>query len=395
MVREWKKAALALGCVLGAASVVWAATPETVTYKGTLTDNGQPAPNGTYSIRYQLWDAATAGTMVSQIPAHAVTVSGGQFTDDIGGLFGVSHAAGFLAVSVQPPSGGAFDDLPRVRISAVPYAVRASVADLAEGVDWTNVHNAPSTTGATGPTGPIGPTGLTGATGNTGLTGPTGRTGSTGPTGPTGPNGAQGTTGPTGPTGHTGLTGPTGPTGSQGLPGNSVVGASIAGNANCPYGGSSFTVGGTTTYACNGSKVLAVTNSNISTTILTAACQAYVGSKTDIVVPGPGTVLVRANVQVYVNHVTGTSDVIRLAVSDVSADCGFGAARTLITIPASHPTFTGEQYAAYVAESFPVTTAGTYSYYVNGVNDSGAGTTAGVDRDSLWYSSMTVEFIPN
>ena len=44
-----------------------------------------------------------------------------------------------------------------------------------------------------------------------------------------------------------------GPRGVQGIPGQSVVNVPLpVGDSNCPHGGSSFTVGSTTTYACNG-----------------------------------------------------------------------------------------------------------------------------------------------
>lgn len=65
-----------------------------------------------------------------------------------------------------------------------------------------------------------------------------------------------GVAGPMGPTGPIGLTGPTGQTGAigpQGVPGESVIGESLAlSDDNCPYGGSRFTLAGAVTYACNG-----------------------------------------------------------------------------------------------------------------------------------------------
>ena len=80
--------------------------------------------------------------------------------------------------------------------------------------------------------------------------------GPAGPKGDTGPQGATGPAGPQGPQGAKGDDGPPGPKGDAGPPGaagTSVVSAVLpTGDANCPHGGSSFTVGATTTYACNG-----------------------------------------------------------------------------------------------------------------------------------------------
>jgi len=61
--------------------------------------------------------------------------------------------------------------------------------------------------------------------------------------------GLPGAAGAPGAQGEPGLAGAPGP---PGLPGQSVVGMSLAvGHVKCPYGGSAFTVGGDTTYACN------------------------------------------------------------------------------------------------------------------------------------------------
>ena len=105
-------------------------------------------------------------------------------------------------------------------------------------------------TGATGPGGPAGPQGLPGTKGDKG---------DTGATGPAGPQGLQGTKGDKGDTGNTGAqglagaNGLAGATGATGPAGNSVTIAALAVNdTHCPSGGSSFTVGTLTTYACNG-----------------------------------------------------------------------------------------------------------------------------------------------
>lgn len=107
-----------------------------------------------------------------------------------------------------------------------------------------------------GPTGPQGPQGTQGPKGDTGLQGATGSQGLTGAQGPQGATGAQGATGGPGPTGAQGLTGAKGDTGDMGTagtPGESVAVLALAvGDLNCPRGGSSFSVGHSTTYACNG-----------------------------------------------------------------------------------------------------------------------------------------------
>jgi hypothetical protein len=98
-----------------------------------------------------------------------------------------------------------------------------------------------------GDQGPKGDTGSTGATGAQGLKGDTGSTGATGAQGLKGDTGGQGLPGDKGDTGQTGNTGKTGD------PGTSVTVLALAvGDANCPHGGSQFTLGTVSAYACNG-----------------------------------------------------------------------------------------------------------------------------------------------
>lgn len=82
-----------------------------------------------------------------------------------------------------------------------------------------------------------------------------GAKGQRGPAGPRGPEGKQGPAGEQGPAGPEGKAGLDGKIGTNGANGESVTVASLAkGNAQCKEGGSSFAVGGATTYACNGAE---------------------------------------------------------------------------------------------------------------------------------------------
>jgi hypothetical protein len=71
-----------------------------------------------------------------------------------------------------------------------------------------------------------------------------------------GEDGAKGDTGATGAIGPQGAVGSQGPQGPVGLPGDdglSVIGSTLGiGDPDCPFGGSMFVSGGTTTFACNG-----------------------------------------------------------------------------------------------------------------------------------------------
>jgi hypothetical protein len=95
-----------------------------------------------------------------------------------------------------------------------------------------------------GPQGKPGPAGRPGVAGKDGRPGPAGAAGAQGPAGPAG---AQGPAGPAG-AGSAGPAGPAGPAGASVIKIDIPLGADACGGR----GGASFTVGGQTSYACNG-----------------------------------------------------------------------------------------------------------------------------------------------
>jgi hypothetical protein len=93
----------------------------------------------------------------------------------------------------------------------------------------------------------VGPQGKPGPAGRPGPAGKDGRPGPAGPAGAQGPAGPAGAQGPAGPAGA-GSAGPAGPAGASVFTDTIRVGAEACDG----LGGASFTVGGQTTYACNG-----------------------------------------------------------------------------------------------------------------------------------------------
>jgi Collagen triple helix repeat (20 copies) len=91
-----------------------------------------------------------------------------------------------------------------------------------------------------------------GATGPHGVPGPRGPAGATGARGANGIAGGQGAAGATGARGATGIAGAQGPAGARGPGGSSVTSSPLSvGDPNCNWGGSSFNISSTTSYACN------------------------------------------------------------------------------------------------------------------------------------------------
>jgi len=99
------------------------------TYQGRLADNGAAA-NGTYDLRFTLYDALTSGSAVAGPVTNATTsVSNGVFTVTLDFGTGVFPGpARWLEIGVRPGgSANAYTVLtPRQPITATPYSITAS-----------------------------------------------------------------------------------------------------------------------------------------------------------------------------------------------------------------------------------------------------------------------------
>jgi hypothetical protein len=122
--------------VCAAAPRCYAAAPRTLDFQGTLTNsvNQSPRPDGTYSVTFRLFDAATGGTALWTEANKAVTISGGHGLFDT--LLGSPTSFGSLAfdkpyfLEVQV-AGEPAAMTPRLPLAAVPYALHADAAPLA------------------------------------------------------------------------------------------------------------------------------------------------------------------------------------------------------------------------------------------------------------------------
>ena len=218
--------------------------------------------------------------------------------------------------------------------------------------------------GPAGPQGECGPQGLLGPQGEPGTNGAPGADGAQGPAGADGircwdlnQNGTpdlsedlngdmavdvQDCTGPRGPEGPMGLQGPPGLQGPQGQQGPPGPGSLMA-------------------YDELDSQVA-----------IGSICTHYVGAEVTISVPGPGTIVVSAVVQVQVDHTSSSADdIVFLVVSAMTTDCALAPSTAVVNVIA------GEPIGAYaktvpIMRGFAVNAAGTYTYNVNGVMWMGA-----------------------
>ena len=146
-----------LTALLALAANVALAQTSTITYQGRLTDGGTAA-NGTYDLRFTLWDAVISG---NQIPVGSpitltktgVNVTNGVFTVQLD--FGASSFPGadrYLEISVKHPADAAYTPLvPRQQLTSSPYAIRtlsAATADSAPAGTLTGTTLNSSVTGS-------------------------------------------------------------------------------------------------------------------------------------------------------------------------------------------------------------------------------------------------------
>ncbi len=119
--------------LLGLSCTAYAQVPRTISYQGILTDaQGNLVPDGNHQLTLNFYDAATNGTALFT-ETQAVPVVNGVFNVIIGSVTPLPASlafdrAYFLGVRVD---GGA-ELSPRTPLTAVPYALRAATADVAQ-----------------------------------------------------------------------------------------------------------------------------------------------------------------------------------------------------------------------------------------------------------------------
>ncbi len=128
-----------------AGAAAWAGVPSGITYQGRLTDGlGVPVADGTYSLKFVIYNAGSGGAILWDNGYGPVTVTGGQFTYVLGSYVPLpvnlfADTSRWLGVTVS----GGVEMTPRVRLLGTPYAHQARAADSAGTVHWSNVQGLP------------------------------------------------------------------------------------------------------------------------------------------------------------------------------------------------------------------------------------------------------------
>jgi len=124
-------AALILATAHGVAQ---AQVPKLIRYQGTLTDASNVPLEGTYTLRFRLYDAVTAGALLWDETQTGIAVSRGVFNVLLGNVTALNLAFDKdYWLSTEVSAGGEL--APRQRLTSVPYAYRAeTVNGLGDGL---------------------------------------------------------------------------------------------------------------------------------------------------------------------------------------------------------------------------------------------------------------------
>lgn len=108
--------------------------PRVIAYRGTLDHNGAPV-NGTRTMTFRLFAAASGGSALWTETVNAVALSQGQFSVNLGtttalGSAVLGQTTLWLEVVIQDPVAGDVVLPTRQRLFANPYALRAAEAQM-------------------------------------------------------------------------------------------------------------------------------------------------------------------------------------------------------------------------------------------------------------------------
>jgi hypothetical protein len=135
--------------------------------------------------------------------------------------------------------------------------------------------------------------------------------------------------------------------------------------------------------------VLTATDNAVGgSTVIGSTVTHFPDTDVAVTVPGPGLVVVTASVTVYIEHTQGTADNCHLWVSESPTASGNYA--TYISVPSTAPDwYPGTVVTKTVIERYPVTTSGTYHYYVTAMMADGASS-----YDQFGLASMHAVYYP-
>lgn len=331
------------------------------TYQGQLKQGVSPV-NANCDLQFGLWDSASnlTGQIGTSLSKPNVQVSNGLFTVQLDfGASAFDGSARYLGIQVSCPSGsGLWAPLsPRQPLTPAPHALHATTATTANNLSGSLSGDVTGTQGATSVV----------ALRGKGIA-------SYAPW-----NGAV-----------------LQYNGTEWAP-SSYVQTRVWGT--CGVGSTIRAINSDGSVVCDNNKPVMAANAPIGLSVkyLTDTCSNY--SSTDgvgtvsITVPGPGQILVEANTILGLYHESGVNDFVELAIGTSPTDCGTQPWGDNVwwEIPNAWPASGYTRQTFTVRKPFSVSSAGTYTYYLNGYMNQGYSPST----DAFWYARVIATFFPN
>jgi hypothetical protein len=122
-----------LGAIDYRPSIASAAVPRLINYQGKLTDTSGAPLEGSYTLTFRIYDAATAGNLLWEETQPGVVVDNGLFSILLGSATALNipfDRPYYLEIKV-----GNEVMTPRQQITSAGYAIRAEKADSVDGID--------------------------------------------------------------------------------------------------------------------------------------------------------------------------------------------------------------------------------------------------------------------
>ncbi len=130
-------------------------------------------------------------------------------------------------------------------------------------------------------------------------------------------------------------------------------------------------------------------DTSAATTTIGSTCTDYTGAIVTITVPSDGYIAVSAQVQLRIDHTTGTRDAWIISVGNSPTNCDNTVFGWMDTVEDDAATDMSIERTAYAQRWWQVS-AGTYDFYIVGYMIQGQD----VD-DVFWYSNMVAVFYPS
>jgi hypothetical protein len=129
-------------CLLTSANLL-SQIPNTFTYQGLLTQSGAAIINGTYSLKFEIYNASAGGTLRHTETFSNVSVQSGRFSVTLGSTVTLpdifTEPLYIQMTALSGPSGVTYPLVfsPRSELTSVPYALHARIADSVQNNNGT------------------------------------------------------------------------------------------------------------------------------------------------------------------------------------------------------------------------------------------------------------------